>query len=218
MQSLIPVWLDPHVLMHAAAIISVAALALRDQLRLRAVLLISILLSAAYNDLKTPPGYQEMMWNAVTLAINIKVIIQILMDRTHIGLSDEENELFDAFEALTPGEFRAILKLASWQTAEEEQWITFEGKKPEALFYVLRGMIDIQKAGRCFSVKPRSFIGEIAFLHDTPASATVRLKPGARYVQWPVGALRETLQKRQPLKQAMIRLISFDMASKIAAG
>ena len=217
MQSLIPVWLDNHVLMHAAAMISVAALALRDQLRLRAVLLISILLSAAYNDLKTPPGYQEIIWNAVTFAINIKVIVQILMDRTHIGMSDEENELFNAFEALTPGEFRAIVKLASWQTADDDQCITVEGQKPDALFYVLRGVIDIQKAGRCFSVKPRSFIGEIAFLHDTPASATVRLKPGARYLRWPVASLRESLQKRQPLKQAMIRLISFDMATKIAA-
>ena len=61
-----PIWSDSHVLMHAAAIISVAALAFRDQLRLRAVLLLSILLSAAYNDLKTPPGYQEIVWNAVT--------------------------------------------------------------------------------------------------------------------------------------------------------
>ena len=214
---MIPVWLDSHVLMHAAAIISVAALALRDQLRLRAVLLISILLSAAYNDLKTPPGYQEIVWNAVTFAINIKVIIQILMDRTHLGMSDEENELFDAFQALTPGEFRALLKLASWQTAEDEQWITVEGRKPDGLFYVVRGMIDIQKAGRCFSVKPPSFIGEIAFLHNTSASATVRLEPGARYVRWPVATLREALQRRQPLKQAMIRLISLDMANKIAA-
>ena len=214
---MVPIWFDSHVLMHAAAIISVAALAFRDQLRLRAVLLISILLSAVYNDLKTPPGYQEIIWNAVTFAINIKVIVQILMDRTHIGMSDEENELFAAFEALTPGEFRAFLKLASWQTAEDEQCITLEGQKPDALFYVLRGIIDIHKAGRCFRVKPRTFIGEIAFLHDTPASATVRLEPGARYIRWPVATLRETLQKRQPLKQAMIRLISFDMATKIAA-
>ena len=132
-------------------------------------------------------------------------------------MSDEENELFAAFEALTPGEFRAFLKLASWQTAEDEQCITLEGQKPDALFYVLRRIIDIQKAGRCFNVKPRTFIGEIAFLHDVPASATVRLKPGARYLRWPVATLRETLQKRQPLKQAMIRLISFDMATKIAA-
>ena len=206
----------PHLFMHAAAIISVGALALRDQLKLRTMLFVSIALSAFYNDVKSPPDYQAIMWNAVSFAINVKVVAQIVLDRTAIGMSEEEARLFAAFELLTPGEFRAILKLGIWRTASGLAAITHENRQPNALYYVVSGTIDIDKGGRRFAVEPHTFIGEIAFLQKTPASATVTLAHGARYIEWPIETLRDSLSGRQGLRHALIRLISFDMATKVA--
>jgi len=45
---------DPHWMLHVAALISVAALTLRDQLKLRSVLTFSIGLSALYNLMVLP--------------------------------------------------------------------------------------------------------------------------------------------------------------------
>ena len=157
-----PVSFDPHIVMHCAAIISVAALALRDQLRLRAVLLVGILLSALYNDIKVPgPAWQELFWNGITFAINLKVLVQIVLDRAAIGFSPEEQELFAAFQMLSPGEFRSILKLATWRTAEVDEIITQQGVVPEYLYYVLRGTIHIEKSGRDLTIAPKTFIGEV---------------------------------------------------------
>ena len=206
----------PDLLMHVAAIISVAALALRDQLKLRAVLLVSIMLNAVHNDLTTPPSYQSIFWNAVLFVINLIVLVQIILDRTHIGMSDEEDELFSAFEMLTPGEFRSIVKLARWRTAGGGEIMTREGEKPADLFYVLAGTISVEKSGRSFLVGPKTFIGEVAFLHDAVASATTTLGAGARYLAWPVEDLNKRIQGRQALKHAVVRLISFDMAMKVA--
>ena len=205
-----------HVLMHAAAIISVAALALRDQLKLRAVLLVSIMLNAVYNDLTTPPSYESIFWNIVMFVINLIVLVQIVLDRTHIGMSGEENDLFSAFEILTPGEFRSIVKMARWGTAEGGETMTREGERPPELFYVLTGTATIEKAGRSFDVGPKTFIGEIAFLQGSVASATATLGAGARYVSWPVEDLNKRIEGRQTLKHAVVRLISFDMAMKVA--
>jgi hypothetical protein len=78
---------DPYLLMHAAALLSFAALAFRDQLKLRSVLLISILLDFIYHLSRYPqPAWQEVFWNAVTFAITLKVLVEIIYDRTHIGL------------------------------------------------------------------------------------------------------------------------------------
>lgn len=212
-----PASFDPHIVMHCAAIISVAALALRDQLKLRAVLLVSILLSALYNDLKDPgPAWQEMFWNAVTFGINLKVLVQIILDRSAIGFSPEEQELFAALQMLSPGEFRSILKLAVWRTAETDQIITHQGVVPDHLYYVLRGTIHIEKSGRDLRIAPKTFIGEVAFLHGTTASATVRLEAGARYLEWPVRRLNHRIGKGHALQHAMMRVISFDMALKVA--
>ncbi len=147
-------------LLHGAAIISVAALALRDQLKLRAVLLVSIVLNAIYNDLTTPPSYESIFWNGVMFVINLIVVVQIVLDRTHIGLSAEEDELFTAFQMLSPGEFRSIVKLSRWGTARGGEIMTREGETPTELFYVLTGTAVVEKSGRSFSVGPKAFIGE----------------------------------------------------------
>lgn len=208
---------DPYLLMHAAALLSFAALAFRDQLKLRAVLLVSIALNTLYHLSRNPgPAWQEVFWNVVTFAITLKVLAQLVLDRTHIGLTAEEEELFSAFNSLTPGEFRALVKVGVWKTAEAAAVLTTEGALPDHLFFVLRGTIAIEKAGRRFTAPPRTFIGEVAFLHRTPASATVTLEPGGRYMEWPAGILQSKIGSRHSLNTSISRLIGLDMALKIA--
>jgi hypothetical protein len=76
---------------------------------------------------------------------------------------------------------------------------------------VLDGGIEVSKQGRSFSVAPGIFIGEIGFLLDETASATVRLAQGARYIEWSRGQLAGLLEKYPALKAALgARLNSFD--------
>lgn len=200
-----------------AGVISVAALALRDQIKLRAVLLISIMFAiAAHSVMSKETGWTEVFWHGVEFVINFVVLAQLILDRTHIGLTPEQEELFKAFHSLTPGEFRALLKLASWETTTAPEVLTTEGQIPEDLFYVLHGVIEIEKGGRLFQIDPRSFIGEVAFLHNCPATATVRVGQGARFVRWKVKSLEKGLDAKNELRVAMMRLIGLDMATKVA--
>jgi CRP-like cAMP-binding protein len=139
-----------------------------------------------------------------------------MLDRTHFGLSAEEEELFTAMDSISPGEFRDLLKVAAWKTAESRCELTQEGVMPEHLFYVLRGGVHIDKGGRQIAIAAKTFIGEVAFLHGSPASATVSLDPGARYLQWSVAELKDTIGSRGELRTTVMRLIGMDMALKIA--
>jgi Cyclic nucleotide-binding domain len=208
---------NPFIFLHIGGLISVTALALKDQLKLRSVLLVSILFTAIFHMRgEHGPVWQELLWNGVEFSINGIVLTQLVLDRTHIGLTGETEELFNALKFLSPGEFRALLRLAKWETAEDIQVITTEGVAPKDLFYVLKGRVHIEKAGREFTIEPRTFIGEVAFLHSTSASATVRLDPGARYLRWPVQTLERGLQSKENLRIAVMRLISLDTATKLA--
>lgn len=203
--------------MHAAALLSFAALAFRDQLKLRAVLLVSITLDFIYHLSKAPgPAWQEVFWNVVTFAITLKVLAQIVLDRTHLGLSVEDEELFSALGSLTPSEYRELIKAATWKTAEGPTVLATEEVHLNHLFYVLRGEITIRKSGRSFVIQPRTFIGEVAFLHQTPASATVVIASGARYLEWPVASLKTKIGSRHSLNSSVTRLIGLDMALKVA--
>ena len=94
--------------------------------------------------------------------------------------------------------------------AEEDQPL-------DRLYYVLDGDITIDKTGRDpFTIGPRTFIGEVAFLLPRPASATVTVAAGARYVSWDRAALRR-LQLRTPsLAFALSAVLNRDMAAKVA--
>ena len=205
-----------HLMLHLAALVSVAALLFRDQIRLRAVLLVSIALALANNyDGSDAPDWEDLCWNSVLFTSNLVVLVQLMLERTHIGLDGEQRALFDALGLLTPGEFRALLRLATWHTAGPSEEITREGERPGALYYVLTGGLFIVKGDRTIPYGACTFIGEIAFLRGGPASATVRLAPGSRYVAWPVARLDRRIAGREELRHAVTRLISHDMALKV---
>jgi len=214
---LFTVHFNPYLLMHAGALLSFVALAFRDELKLRTILLASILLEAIFHLLQSDgPSWPEIFWNVITFIMTLVVAIQIALDRSHFGLSHDEEALFNNFPGLTPGEFRVLLKVGCWRTASEGVLLTQEGEVPTNLYYVLTGQIRIRKGDREIVIDPETFIGEIAFLHGSPASATVTLEPGALCYEWPVSVLKDNIHKRSSLVNAMTRLIGLDMALKVA--
>ena len=204
-------------MMHTASLIGVLALALRTQLRLRAVLLLSIALNIVdHLFVRQGANLNALIWDVVALATNLWVIVQLLLDRTHIGLSDEEERLFQAWGSLSPGEFRALLKLAQWRTADAPDILTSENVIPDRLYYVLEGEVELTKAARNLTVVAPTFIGEVAFVKERAASATVRVSAGTRYVVWSTAGLRRHFVKHQAMRVVVMRLLSADMALKVA--
>jgi len=203
--------------MHAGALLSFVALAFRDELKLRVILLASILLEAAFHLFQSEgPSWQEIFWNVVTFALTLTVAIQIALDRSHFGLTRDEEALFNNFPGVTPGEFRVLLRAGRWRTASEGVILTREGEVPTNLYYVLSGRVHILKGEREIVIDPKTFIGEIAFLHGSTASATVRLESDALCFEWPVSVLKDNIHKRTSLVNAKTRLIGLDMALKVA--
>jgi hypothetical protein len=206
-----------HPLFHLGSLVSVIAVALRGQLPLRLVLLLSYVLFILDNTLGTQqPEWPYLVWNVLFLVINLYVLIEIVLDRTTFGLTHEEKEVFGTLISLSPGEFRRLSRLADWHVAREPTPITVEGVVPSSLFYVYHGDIEVVKGGRSISVGTGSFIGEIAFLRGTPASASVSLDPGTRYMEWPVEPLRRHLAKHNALRISFNRMLSDDLALKLA--
>jgi hypothetical protein len=208
--------LSEHLAVNGAAIVGVAALAFRDQLKLRLLLMVSTALTILTVLISQPLLWDSLFWGVVTLLINLWVTVQIVLDRTHIGLTDDEEQLFSAFGSLTPGEFRRLLRLAHWRTAEIPTVLTREGSVPDRLYYVLEGEIEILKGGSRGVIAPRTFIGEIAFIRGTTASATVTVGPQTRFIEWRTGPLALLLDRHAHMKVAVTRLLSADMAVKVS--
>jgi hypothetical protein len=204
-------------LIHVAALVGVAAMVFRNQIVLRGLLILSTLLYILYYFVALPvPMWSSVFWSVVTIGVNLFVMVRLIYDRTQFRLSDDELRLFAAFRTLTPGEFRCLTGLAAWRTAGTRTILTREGAPVDKLYYVLDGAIGIAKGGRSFPIADGTFIGEVAFLRGQPASATVTLEPGARYLEWSVTALNAHFEKAPTLRTSLVGLFNADLAAKLA--
>jgi CRP-like cAMP-binding protein len=204
-------------LVHLAALVGVAALLFRDQVILRGLLIASTVLYILYYvAIPAEPLWGAIFWSLVMIGVNAFMMLRIAFDRTQFRLNPDEERLFASFGTLTPGQFRTLLALATWMTADTRRILTREGAPVDKLYYILDGAIGITKAGRSFPIGAGAFIGEIAFLRDQPATATVTLEPGTRYVEWPAQALARLLDRHGALKIALDAIFNADMAAKVA--
>ena len=159
-----------------------------------------------------------MGYSLLNMAVNVVMIGRLLHDRRELPLDDQALRLYQQFTGMTPGDFRRLLAKGSWHQPQAATPLCKEGAALDRLYYVLDGEISISRAGRDIPATAPRFIGEIAWLQKTPASATVVVGPGARYIAWPETALADLTGRHEGLKQSLSALISSDLARKVAQG
>ncbi len=204
-------------LIHMAALLQVVGLLLRRQLLLRLFVLAGSLVYVAYFYFHgAEPMWAAIFWSSVLGAANIVGITRLVLERLSFRQSEDEQHFLRMLRTLKPGELRRLMRLAHWREAEETTTLTQEGQPVRNLYFVLDGKVDIVKAGKPFSTGPGVFIGEIAFLLNTPASATVFLAPGTKYIEWPAESLRRLINRTPSLGLSMEQLFNQELARKVA--
>lgn len=204
-------------LIHIGAILYLVCFLFRNQILLRCFAIAGDMAYTAYfYGVNEQPLWNAMFWSSTNIVINSIMIMVLMNEHRHGKLADNDLKLYRSLNSLTPGEFRKLSALGKWKTAAEVTLLTTEGEALDRLYYVLEGEVNMEKSGRRIEVKSELFIGEIAFLLNKPATATVKLKPGALYVEWSHAVLRKAFEKQAGLKHALGALLSTDLAGKVA--
>ncbi len=204
-------------IVHIAGLMHVLGYLSRDQLILRGFLLAGTAVYIVFYAVQaTGPMWSAMLWSTVLGAANLYVIVSMILDRRVQRFTEDEQKLFSEFAGMSPGQFRRLMRAGKWMTAASPTVLTTENERPWALYYVLEGGITIAKSGREFQVQPPMFIGEVAWLLNTDASATVEIADGARYVVWDTGDLKALLKRNPDLGLCLDNLLNRDLAGKIA--
>jgi len=207
-------WLDPSILIYAGAMLLLASYLTPTSLQFRYLASAGLIAILAY-------GYalgmgQVVVGAALGIAINALMIWRLWRQGHAIAMSDDELNLFRNLRGLSPEQFRKLMKAGTWVRTAEPVLLTREGLMPEELYYVLEGSLSIQKSGREIKVQPAAFIGELAYLREMPATATVQLLPPGLYVSWKHAELNRVLSHDEALRLALAMLINNDLAEKVA--
>lgn len=200
-----------------ALLFYVLGLLTRNEMALRLLLLIgSIFYIAYYYYVSDTPLWDAIWTSSVIAACNIIMILVILRERSTLGMKPDMIALYQSFPTLNPGQFRRVMKQAKWVIAPEDTEICTQGIQPEHLFLLTHGPAKLVRDERSVFIGSGNFVGEISFLIDGPATATVVAPKGSEYVQWKRTDLIALMEKSLKLSNALGALFNKDIARKLA--
>jgi Popeye protein conserved region len=204
-------------LVHVRAILYLVCFLFRDQILLRSFAIAGDFAYVTYYfNVAEQPLWGAIFWNVPNVLINLTMIGLILRDNRTTSFTDNELKLYRCLNTLSPSDFRKIVRLGKWGKANADTLLAAEGQPLGLLHYVLEGDVEIEKGGRKINAKPGMFIGEIAFLKQRPASATVKIRPGSLYISWLHTDLMRAQIRYDSLKNAIAAMLNSDMAEKVA--
>jgi Popeye protein conserved region len=206
----------PH-FVHLGAMLYLVCFLFRDQILLRSFAIAGDFAYVIYYfNVADQPLWGAIFWNVPNVIINLAMIALILRDNRTTSFTDDELKLYRCLNTLTPSEFRKVVRLGKWGKTNADMVLALEGQPLGLLHYVLEGDIWIDKGGRKINASPGMFIGEIAFLKQRPASATVKIGAGSVYISWLHTDLVRAQIRHDSLKNAIAAMLNSDMAEKVA--
>jgi CRP-like cAMP-binding protein len=210
-----------------AFILIAASFMVKDMLWLRSLSVTASFASLFYNfTITETPLWTPIFWNFFFITLNIYHVTNILLASRVLAFTPKEIELYDLlFSSLSPLEFMKLNKLCTWKKADIGDILIKEGERVESLMLIYNGCCDIvvidkdtKKQKSVAELKDGQFIGEMSFLTEKNATATVIVHHPTEFLTWNQSELK-SLMSRNPslvfsLQKAMGTQITDALKSK----
>jgi CRP-like cAMP-binding protein len=209
--------LDPSRLVLLAGALITVAMLFRNQIILRCIYLSgSALYITYYVAIVSPPLYEAAIASSLIAVATLSGLISILLDRSRFLLRRDQVPLFEAMGGMEPGAFRRLMRLGRHRIVTSEEALTRQGVSPDRLYFVKSGQVLAEKGPHRFLLPAPLFIGEIAYMTEATASATIRVGPDAELVEWQHTTLRRATERNARLRLALDARLARDLADKVA--
>jgi len=205
------------VFVYAAFVFDVFGFLARDELWLRLQMMAAMMLYIIYYYLVADaPLWDAIITNGTLAAVNLAMIFVVIAERTTFSMTSETAQLYKKFTMLSPGQFRRLLRLGARTTAIDPKVLVTEGAPIDTVYFVINNTARLEKNDEVFPLESGSFVGEIGFLTDQPASATVSVDAGTEYFAWDVAELHRVFARSTGLRNALLAQLNKDLANKLS--
>ncbi len=204
---------------HLASILTLLAYLVRDILWLRVLTIAASLAGITFNYyVPATPLWAVIYWNLVFIVINSVQIAIIIKERSGVSFTEEEKELYETlFKNFAPFEFMKLLRLGRWLEAKKGQTLTIEAEPLDSVMLIYNGLVSVETGGRQIGqMKDGSLVGEVSFITEGTATATVRALERTRYLSWSKEDMRRLLGRNPSMRFAMETLFSKELSKKLA--
>jgi CRP-like cAMP-binding protein len=190
---------------------------LTDIFWLRVVAVVGLSLEILYfwlsgGDLRTGMG-----WDLIFIAINVYQLYRLVKDRLSLRLPEADRDLLrSVFTGLDDAQIARLLIAGEFCDFAGGTTLAEENEALERIFFICSGRARVMIAGREVShLEKGSFVGEVAFLTDKPATATVIAEGDMRALAFDRGELRQFFDRETEVAGLIYQLLGRELANKI---
>lgn len=205
------------VLVWAAFALDLVGFMARDELIWRGLMFgASCLYLFYYFFVTETPLWDAFLTNMTLGIVNLWMIGIVLFERSTFSMSAETAALYSKFHLLSPGQFRRLMKSSEEIHGSDANEIIQEGAQQDALFFLIEGEATVEKGDKLSSLGAGNFLGEIAYITGTKATASIKLDQQARCLRWSKESLSALTRKAPAIGTALAAHLNSDMAQKLA--
>jgi CRP-like cAMP-binding protein len=187
---------------------------------LRVTAVVGLLFEVAYFVLVSGTTlYTGIGWDLVFIAINLFHLARLTRERMRVHLASDDRDLLRTmFDGLDDAQIGMLLNSSSWHKMDVGERLTIEGEPVSALMLIATGQASVAVGDAVIAqIGPGSFIGEMAFLTEGVASATVTTTHPTRVMKIEQARLKTLLIIDHQIAAVLHRLLGADLAQKLRA-
>jgi CRP-like cAMP-binding protein len=204
-------------LLHLGNVLFLVAYMVRDILWLRILTVVATLCLLPYYCVQKTPLYAPIFWCSLFTIVNLVQIALLILERRPVFFGDEELHLYrHVFSGMRPREFAKLLSIAEWRRATAGEKLLRQGEPAPDLILISSGggsvLVDDRHVAE---LAAGQFIGEMGYLTNRDASASVIARDTTDYLAWPVEKLRALLGENTALHHKLLGVLGNDLAEKL---
>ena len=184
---------------------------------LRVVAVIGLSLEILYFALSGGDLRAGIGWDLVFIGINLYQIYRLVRDRLSLRLPEADRDLLrGVFTRLDDTQIARLLTAGELCELSEGAILAEENQPLGKLFFICAGRVKVTISGREVSeLGAGNFIGEVAFLTERPATATVIAEGPVRALAFDRDKLNQFFRNETEVAGLIYQLIGRELAQKI---
>lgn len=208
--------MPPEIFVYLALLCYVLGFLAHGDLVLRALILLGSTFYILYYYLVADaPLWEAIIGTFAIILANIYSAVRILRERSTWGMSAEGIRTYTAFNTLKPGEFRQLMRFVKTLSFDQDTPLFEQGDRITKIYFIQSGVVQIKRGGRISEMGSGNFIGELAFLRHTTASAGVSVKKGAVLLELKCEDI-QFLMTKPSFSNAILKLFNRHLAARLS--
>jgi Cyclic nucleotide-binding domain len=202
---------------HLSYILIAVSYWLTDIFWLRVVAVVGLSLEIVYflmsgGDLRTGIG-----WDIVFIAINLYQLYRLVQERLSLRLPEKDRDLLrKVLAGLNDGQIARLLGAGALYDLPAGTTLAEENEALEKLYFICDGRVSVTISSRAVSqLEQGNFVGEVAFLTERPATATVVAETPVRALAFDRDTLKQFFKNETEVAGLIYQLIGRELAHKI---